>query len=39
MAGKGEDLRGWLWRARQDQVGDPAEAEQAFGFRPRVFAP
>jgi nucleoside-diphosphate-sugar epimerase len=39
MAGKGEDLRGWLWRARQDQVGDPAEAEQAFAFRPRMFAP
>jgi len=39
VAGRGEALRGWLWRARQDQVGELDEAAAAFGYAPRAFTP
>jgi len=39
LAGKGDSLRGWLARATRDQLGDLAEAREAFGYSPRDFSP
>jgi nucleoside-diphosphate-sugar epimerase len=39
LAGRGQGMEGWLWRARRDQVADLSDAAAAFGFAPRAFMP
>jgi nucleoside-diphosphate-sugar epimerase len=39
LAGRGESLEAWLWRARRDQVADASAAAAAFGYAPRPFLP
>jgi len=39
LAGRGAGAKGWLWRARRDQIADSSAACAAFGFQPRSFEP
>jgi len=39
LAGKGGAAKGWLWRARRDQLADVAPARECFGYVPRAFDP
>jgi nucleoside-diphosphate-sugar epimerase len=39
FAGKGAAARGWLWRARRDQLADAGPARECFGYAPRAFDP
>jgi len=38
LAGR-EGPRGWLWRARRDQLADATPARECFGYAPRAFQP
>ena len=39
LAGKSEGAKGWLWRARRDQLADATPARECFGYAPRAFEP
>ena len=39
LAGRGAGARGWIARARLDQVEDASAAQAAFGYEPRGFQP
>jgi nucleoside-diphosphate-sugar epimerase len=39
LAGKGGAVKGWLWRARRDQLADGVAARECFGYAPRAFEP
>jgi nucleoside-diphosphate-sugar epimerase len=39
VAGRDATAKGWLWRARRDQLADVAPARDCFGYLPRAFEP